>query len=199
MSVVQHLSHHSGLTFRMGPWKETSHKLPMSSMDNWLQIEMSMVLLSDKPTMWSHNFFSAKAKLDAFCSENIICKEQAPAEWVWEESPDIILPKDRRMKLGFIASSIEGKKKNEGQGERGTFFFLAWQHCSFLTAPLFLLSRVKEEEQYTLYFQSVSDWDRAKLPDGVYCPQLLAKWDSNVKTAHVTITIISGIYSIRAD
>lgn len=46
--------------------------------------------------------------------------------------------------------------------------------------------------------QPVSDWERAKLPDGVYCPQLPAKRDSDVKTAHVTITIISGIYSIRA-
>lgn len=52
----------------------------MSSMDNGLQIETSMALLSDKPTMWSHNFFSANAKLDAFCSENIIWKELTPAE-----------------------------------------------------------------------------------------------------------------------
>lgn len=68
----------------------------------------------------------------------------------------------------MLAALKAGKSK--GQGEAGT-----WQHYSFLTAPLFLLSRVKEEEQYTIYFQSVSDWERAKLPDGVYCPQLLAK------------------------
>lgn len=121
MSVVQRLSHHSGLTFRMGPWKETRHKLLMSSMDNRLQIEMSMALLSDKPTMWSHNFFSANAKLDAFCSENIICKEQTPAEWLWEESPDITLPIAQKKEASFIASSVEGRK-NKGQGEAGTFF-----------------------------------------------------------------------------
>lgn len=73
----------------------------MSSMDNWLQIEMSMALLSDKPTMWSHNFFSANAKLDAFCSENIICNEQTPAEWVWEESPDITLPIGQKNEARF--------------------------------------------------------------------------------------------------
>lgn len=51
-----------------------------------------MVLLSEEPKLWCHNFFSAKAKLAAFCSENIISKEQTPAEREWEESPDIIVP-----------------------------------------------------------------------------------------------------------
>lgn len=156
----------------------------------------------------------------------IVCKEQTTAGWDSEVIQDLIFCKIRPewrvvqwlLYLGF--SSIlfllltevhdlnehkqgQWEKNNEGRhGEalRKENDWL-WQDDGLLTDTNFLdfycLRWSVRQEEYMLCFTvCVRLWERAKVPDGVCCPRLPAKWDDYVKTAHVTITIISGIHSI---
>lgn len=147
-----------------------------------------------------------------------VCEEQTTAGWEWEVFQDIIFCKiragvewrvlQRLLYLGFgaqtarflflLLAELEATdlaEQQRGTTWRGTADFLApWEANGWFLTNFFCLQWSVRQEEYMLCFTGcVRLWERAKLPDGVYCPRLAAKWDDYVKTAHVTI--ISGIRS----
>lgn len=147
-----------------------------------------------------------------------VCEEQTTAGWEWEVFQDIIFCKiragvewrvlQRLLYLGFgaqtarflflLLAELEATdlaEQQRGTTWRGTADFLApWEANDWFLTNFFCLQWSVRQEEYMLCFTGcVRLWERAKVPDGVYCPRLAAKWDDYVKTAHVTI--ISGIRS----